>query len=185
METAAELLRARGYARTTIEEIAERAGVAVQTIYNAIGGKPAVLDAVLDVVAAGPDAPRRVAEFMSERTRLVRTADEAASLLGEWFAGVHPRTVWLMRVIRDAAAVDASVASLEERRAAQRFANYRHGAELIEERVGLAAGTTEDLAATIWSCGHPDTFHQLVERQGWSVADYREWVVRSIRRHLA
>ena len=175
-----------GYAGTTIDEVADRAGVAVQTIYNAVGGKAALLDAVLDAVAAGPDAPRLVPEVMSERTRAVRDPEEAASLLADWFADVHPRTAWLMRVIRDAAAVDPTVAAFEERRAGQRFTNYRHGAEIIAQRVGLRDATSaEELAATIWSCGHPDTFHMLTGARRWSVDAYRDWVRRSIRRHLA
>ncbi len=63
---AAELLFIRdGYARTTIGDIAEEAGVVVQTIYNAIGPKSKLLSAVLDRAAAGPLAPRSVPEFMS------------------------------------------------------------------------------------------------------------------------
>lgn len=186
VRAATSLFRERGYAGTTIDEVAERAGVAVQTIYNAVGGKTALLDAVLDAVAAGPDAPRVVADVMAERTRAVNGAEEAAALLADWFADLHPRSAWLMRVIRDAAAVDPAVASFEERRAAQRFANYRRGAEIIAERVGLRDATPpEELAATIWSCGHPETYHLLTGVRGWSVDDYRGWVRRSIRRHLA
>lgn len=186
VRAASGLFRERGYAGATIEDVAARAGVAVQTIYNAIGGKPALLDAVLDSVAAGPDAPRLVPEVMAERTRAVRGAEEAAALLADWFADVNPRSSWLMRVIRDAAAVDASVAAFEERRAERRFTNYRIGAEILAERVGLRDGTTpEQLAATIWSCGHPETYHLLTGLRGWSLDDYRAWVHRSVRRYLA
>jgi AcrR family transcriptional regulator len=186
VRAAAGLFRERGYAGTTIEEVADRAGVAVQTIYNAVGGKTVLLEAVLDTVAAGPDAPRLVPEVMAERTRAVESGDEAATLMADWFADVNPRSAWLMRVIRDAAAIDFSIAALEERRAAQRFANYRMGAEILAERVGLRDDTTpEQLAATIWSCANPETYHLLTGARGWSLDAYRAWVHRAVRRHLA
>jgi len=186
VRAAAGLFRERGYAGTTIEDVAERAGVAVQTIYNAVGGKTVLLDAVLDAIAAGPDAPRLVPEVMAERTRAVESSDEAAALMADWFADVNPRSAWLMRVIRDAAAIDPSIAVLEERRSAQRFANYRMGAEILAERVGLRDDTTpEHLAATIWSCGNPETYHLLTGPRGWSLDAYRAWIHRAIRRHLA
>lgn len=38
----------RGYARTTIAEIAREAGVAVATVYTSVGGKPVLLEQLLD-----------------------------------------------------------------------------------------------------------------------------------------
>src|SRR5690242_21140759 len=56
--TAADaLFRAHGYVGTRLETIAARAGVSVQTVYNAVGGKAAVLKAVYDVTLAGDDEP--------------------------------------------------------------------------------------------------------------------------------
>ena len=45
---ARELFLARGYVRTSLNAVAAQAGVAVQTIYNSVGNKAAVLAAVLD-----------------------------------------------------------------------------------------------------------------------------------------
>src|SRR5680860_1900901 len=51
------LMLERGYVATSIGSIADEAGVAVQTIYNSVGNKADVLSAVLDLAAAGADAP--------------------------------------------------------------------------------------------------------------------------------
>ena len=45
MEAAQELFEAHGYAATTIQQIAERADVAWQTVYATYGNKVAILSA--------------------------------------------------------------------------------------------------------------------------------------------
>jgi AcrR family transcriptional regulator len=46
LDAARALLLKRGYGGATVDAIAARAGVSVQTVYNAVGGKAAVLKAV-------------------------------------------------------------------------------------------------------------------------------------------
>ena len=46
-----------GYRGTTMESIAERAGVAVQTVYFHFGNKRTVLKEAVDVAAVGDDEP--------------------------------------------------------------------------------------------------------------------------------
>src|SRR5919204_4042216 len=49
----------RGYAATTVEAIARAAGVAVPTLYAAVGGKRAVLWALLEAMARDVGVPDR------------------------------------------------------------------------------------------------------------------------------
>src|SRR6476646_6145232 len=51
-----------GYVGSTIEEVAEQAGVAVQTVYYVFGTKPNLLAAVLDATVAGDIQPLPVLE---------------------------------------------------------------------------------------------------------------------------
>ena len=48
---------AEGYGSTTLEQIAARAGVAVQTVYFHFGNKRTVLKEAVDVAAVGDDEP--------------------------------------------------------------------------------------------------------------------------------
>jgi AcrR family transcriptional regulator len=167
----------RGYAGTTIESIAEEAGVAVQTIYNTVGVKSAVLEMVLDTTAAGSGATVPVRDLMARRTDQVASAAGVVAVLADWFVEVHERTAEVFRVIRDAAAVDPEIAAIDRRRAAQRFANYHLAAEEIARRSQLAPGLdVAGAAAVIWSVGSPQTYRLLVIEQGWDVARYRRWV---------
>lgn len=185
VEAARRLFVERGYVGTTIEAIAEAAGVAVQTIYNSVGAKRDLLSRVLDYSAAGAQAPVSVPEFMRARTANAADASEIVALLADWFVEVHGRTAPIMRVIQDAAAVDTEVATLEARRARQRFENYREPVHEIARRGGPDHGAAvDDGAAVIWTLGHPTVYRFLVLEQGWPIERYRAWVERGLYAQL-
>lgn len=180
-EAARDCFLADGYVATSMGAIARRAGVSVQTIYNTVGNKAAVLSAVIDLVAAGPQAPTPVRTFMQERTRATHTLTDMLALLADWLVDVHPRLADLFRLIRQAAAIDPDVETLERERAGQRLANYRLAAAHIRSLGGLTNGMTdEDAAAVIWSLGHPDTYRFLVIDHGWSSDRYRTWLTAGL-----
>lgn len=186
VDAAAELFLGNGYVSTSIEAIASRAGVAIQTIYNSVGNKPALLSAVLDAAVAGPNSPRTVAEFMAERVAGAADVPAVVAVLADWFAEGMPRSRATFAAIGQAAAVDPAVARLRDERARQRLANYRHAAAAIRERGGLGNGMDDDeAAAVIFAVGHPDSYATLVEACGWSLPRYRSWVYASLLGALA
>ncbi|WP_028271556.1 TetR/AcrR family transcriptional regulator [Arthrobacter sp. UNC362MFTsu5.1] len=184
--TARRLFLANGYVRTTIEGIAVESGVAVQTVYNSVGNKAALLSAVLDAAASGPNAPAQVLEFMRERTRQALDLDAVLAVLADWFVEVHQRTGAVLGVIAQAAAVDTDVAKLEKARALQRLTRYHEAAAAVRELGGLTSGMSdEDAAAAIWSLGHPQAYRTLVNDAGWTPEAYREWILRALAAALA
>ena len=176
VDAAAQLFAEQGYVGTSIGAIASRAGVAVQTIYNAVGNKAAVLSAVLDAAASGPNAPMPVPEFMAERSRQAPDAAAILDLLADWFVEVNERTAPIQWVIRQAAAVDTDVAELERARSRRRLRNYGLAAAALRERGGLGGMTDEAAAATIWTLGHPTAYRTLVIDEGWTPDAYRAWL---------
>jgi len=54
---AGRLFAERGYAATSIEDIAEAAGVSRATVFTSVGGKPILLKTALDVAIVGDDEP--------------------------------------------------------------------------------------------------------------------------------
>ncbi|MFF1382251.1 TetR/AcrR family transcriptional regulator [Arthrobacter sp. NPDC058288] len=184
--TARELFAANGYVRTTIEGVSAESGVAVQTVYNSVGNKAALLSAVLDDAASGPNAPAQVLEFMRERTRQAPDLGSLLAMLADWFVEVHQRTGTVLGVIAQAAAVDADVAKLEKARALQRLTRYHEAAAAVRERGGLTSGMSdEDAAAAIWSLGHPQAYRTLVNDAGWTPEAYREWILKALAAALA
>lgn len=183
--SARRLFTTEGYVRTTIDGIAAESGVAVQTVYNSVGNKAALLSAVLDSAAAGGGQPG-VLEFMRERTRKAPDFDSLIGVLADWFAEVHPRTAGIVAVIGQAAAVDESAAQLEKDRGQQRLRRYEEAAAETRARGGLSSGMSDaEAAAAIWSLGHPQVYRALVQDAGWPVPAYREWIAKALAAALA
>ncbi|MEX1079569.1 MAG: TetR/AcrR family transcriptional regulator [Homoserinimonas sp.] len=179
---ARELFLTRGYVRTSLTAAAELAGVAVQTIYNSIGNKAALLAAVLDQATTGPGAPRSVSEFMQERADLTGGITGLSRLLADWIAEVNERSTEILTLIHQTAAVFPEVAALERERGERRLSNYGRAAAVARARGGLTAGTTDaEAAAAIWSLGHPQIYRSLVVDGDWTTDAYRQWLAQSLR----
>ncbi len=185
VEAAARLFVEHGYYGTSIGRIASEAGVAVQTIYNAIGAKRDVLSRVLDFAAAGDRAPVPVSQFMYEQAERESDPREIIAQLVEFWKGALPRTAPVFRVMREAAAVDPEAAALERARASQRLRNYALAARLLAERGALHPGLTIDqAAATIFTIGHPESYRTLVLEGDWDHDRWASWVRISLEATL-
>lgn len=185
VEAALLLFGERGYVATTMEDLAVEAGVALQTIYNSIGGKRAVLSRAIDLTAAGPQAPRRVPEFMAQRTAAATDPMQVATMLADWFVEVNERMVDVWEIMGMAASIDEGVAELERERASQRYRNYQGAAAAIARLGGLGGLAEEEAAAAIWTLGQPGVRRFLVVDEGWSTERYRAWLVVALTRILA
>ncbi len=181
VETATRLFVERGYAGTTITQIARESGVAVQTIYNSAGSKPQLLSLVLSRAAAGDRAPRPVPAFMTEQAQAEPDPRKVVAQLVEFWTGGLARTAPIFEVIRQAAAIDPEIARLETERSQQRLANYAIAGRLLAERGDLRPGLTpEHAAAIIFSLGHPESYRLLVGNSGWSTERWAAWVTDAL-----
>jgi AcrR family transcriptional regulator len=176
VEVAARLFAERGYHATSVGRIAAEAGVAVQTIYNAIGSKSDVLSRVLDFAAAGERAPTPVPQFMRERAEREPDPRRIIADLVEFWRAALPRVAPVLQIIREAAAADEQAAALERARAAQRLRNYGHAAKVLADRGALRRGLTlDDAAAAIFAIGHPEVYRALVLDGAWDGDRWAAW----------
>jgi AcrR family transcriptional regulator len=185
VEAASRLFLERGYHATSIGRIASEAGVAVQTIYNAVGSKHDLLSRVLDFAAAGERAPVPVPKFMSKQAESEPHPRRIIAQLVEFWRSALPRTAPVFRIIREAAGADSEIAALERGRSAQRLANYRQAARLLAERNGLRPEMTiDDAAAAIFAIGHPETYRALVVDGEWDDEAWSNWVQATLEAAL-
>ncbi|TFB58077.1 TetR/AcrR family transcriptional regulator [Cryobacterium sp. Hz7] len=186
VRAALQLMLERGYISTTLGSIAAEAGVAVQTIYNSVGGKAAVLSAVLDRVAARAHEPEAGPPPLRSQIAEARTAAEIVRILTGWIADLNAQTSGVHRVIAQAAGVDADIAELEMRRSAQRLLQYGEVATALRSRHSLRGGVSDhEAAATVWALGHPQAYRSLVLDLGWSDAAYRDWLAKALQGALS
>lgn len=184
LQSARRLFLEKGYLGTTIEAVAREAGVAVQTVYNAVGNKAALLAGVFEDTVSGPEAPRPAPAFLQERSEAVADVGGIVRLLGAWFVEVHARMAPVWKLLEEAAAHDEGLAAFARKRAHQRLRNYELAAAQIQKRGGLAGMTLEEAAALIWTVGHPLVYRTLVLEQRWPAERYRRWVEKALRAAL-
>ena len=177
IEAAHDLFVHQGYAGTTIEAIARRAGVSVQTVYNSVGNKAAVVAAVYDTALAGDDAPVPVAERPTFTAVLAER--DARRCLGRYAAlsrELGERAAPLVAAILAEAGnpdLRALAATAEQQRAHGTAAVARH----LADRFGLAPALAVDEAADIlWALTAPETMIRLVHHRGWTWERYEAWL---------
>src|SRR3954465_14634815 len=101
---ATDLFVTEGYHATTLEQVATRAGVAVQTVYFHFGNKRTVLKEAVDIAAVGDEGP--AALLARGWLDPARAAPDQRRTLEIWVRNgraIYDRIGPIMRVVRDAA----------------------------------------------------------------------------------
>ena len=184
VEAAAALFESQGYGTTTIRQIAERAEVAVDTVYAAFGAKTRVLTAVIDLrLAAGTG----VANVM-ERPEALAVRDEPdprrqLRLLADDLATVVERVGPAFELMRSAASLEPAMAEVYEEMQGYRLRNLRVAIDWVAARGPLRLPPAE-AAETLWALAAPDTARLLREGRGWSRERYAEWLADVLVRTL-
>jgi AcrR family transcriptional regulator len=184
VEAARALMLERGWAGTTMADVAARAGVAVQTVYTVTGGgKAALAKRVWDVTLAGDDEPVAFADRPAARA--LRAETDPRRVLAGYAAvsrQVYGRLGPVARVLRaGAAAGDADLVRLidvtENERLAGSLAVCRHLAALgaLRDDVPL-----ERVAQRLWTITSGEQGDGLVVRCGWSLDEYEAWLAESM-----
>ena len=182
VSAASRLLVENGYGATTIDAIADAAGVSRKTVFTAVGGKLELLKTALDWAVAGDDRPvaladrRAMQQVLEERdptaliTRWVRIAVE-----------IDTRVARLFRAVEVAAGIDAAARELVEQSQRQRL----DGARMIIKRVAALEALTTELTRDeaidmAWLATDPALFDRLVLVRGWSTDRFEKWLGQTL-----
>ncbi|HEX7797596.1 MAG TPA: helix-turn-helix domain-containing protein [Vicinamibacterales bacterium] len=168
----------KGYAATTIPEIARAAGIAVDTVYAAVGKKPALFRLLVEAAISGSDGAVPAEE--RDYVRAIRKEADAARKLQLYAAAlrrIQPRLAPLFRVLQGAAPLDPELEALWKGIAQRRAKNMRLLARDLAAtgrlRPDLSVGTAADI---IWSMNSPEFYLLLVEQRGWSPNAFERWL---------
>ena len=170
VDAARALMAERGWGGTTIDAIAEKAGVATATVYSAFGNKLAIVEAMRQVMLRDAKIP--------ELTRQAEAEPDAARRLELWAKLVRQQmesSYDIISIHRQAARADPQFAA-EYRKVLDNRA--RHFAEFIRDLGdGLAdeidARTATDL---LWALSNEELWRELVQERGWSPERYEQWL---------
>jgi TetR/AcrR family transcriptional regulator, regulator of autoinduction and epiphytic fitness len=178
LAAAHELFVRQGYARTTIQQIADRADVAWQTVYAVFGGKPAILSAVFDVAVAGDDEPVPVPERPFVQA-IAEAGDPRAKarIFARHLREAGERIADVLSVIESAAATDPEIADLWRELQDQRLRGMTGAARAFREQGALRPGLSVGRAADIlWLYAGPWAYRSFVTDRGWSLDEYEAWI---------
>lgn len=179
LAAAAELFLDRGYAATTMSDVAGAAGVAVQTVYSAVGGKAELLKQAIDDAITGDDEPVAVIDRPEIRAvQAERDGRRKLELYAEFLRGSQSRTARLDQVLRVAADADADAAELKKNLDEAKHFGMTQFATNLKEHKQLRRGVTVAKAADVLFV-HMDSanYLNLVVGRGWSGRDYARWYV--------
>jgi AcrR family transcriptional regulator len=196
LRAAYELFCERGFAGTTMELIAQRAGVAVQTLYFTFHTKSAVLEEAMGAAIMGftrwdpritlavevnaRQAFRQQAWF--EAFERAATAQEALGVFLESSLEIFRRVAPLALVQAAAAVSDPDVRAAVELGERRRVEGFTLVVELLAKRARLRRGMSvrraSDILLTLLSA---ETYHHFTQRRGWSPSDYGKWLTETLR----
>jgi AcrR family transcriptional regulator len=177
---ARELFLKRGYAATTVPEIARAARVATQTVYASTGGKAAMFAELLEPAINDPTAAEAMtaARRAGDPERVLALCARAARSGQERYWDI---TYGLMR------------RPPEDELAQQAVANVT--AKCLEA-LGVIAQRLEDLGALgpgisaargtdiLWFYFGPSAWTSLVGDRGWTFDQAEQWLLEAARRDL-
>ena len=176
---ARDLFAKDGFTETTINRIAEHAGVAPQTVYAVFGSKGGIVASMLDEAEESADYRNRVAQMAAEQDpwRQLR-------LFAAWIRTLYETGAPVLKAALEARS-DPDVAELAKRGDDRRRDGTRRRtsgwAKQGALRNGLAA---EDAAQCMWLIASTEQYLKATEDLDWHPDQYEQWLGNLLEREI-
>lgn len=172
----------RGYAATTVGDIASAVGVSVETVYKAFANKAGLLKAMFDVAIVGDDAPIPFQQReVVARIRAEPDGRKKFEIYGDDYAERAERAVPVQLLVRAAAAADPSARAVLDQLNQERlsgmtaFSQHLHESKVL--RKGLQA---RDALDVLWLFTAPETYERLVIERSWTTRRFGRWIAQQL-----
>jgi AcrR family transcriptional regulator len=185
VDAAARLFVEHGFLATTIEAVAELAGVAVQTVYYAFGTKWHLLAAVLDTSVAGDVEPVAVLERpWVDELGAEQDAASAVRRLVEASVAILARTSPIYEVVRRAAS-DPDVGALLDDNRRRRRADQCRLIEILWRSGHLRPELDIDTAADVfYGLLNEEVFQLFTVDCEWDLDRFQRWATSLMLQQL-
>jgi AcrR family transcriptional regulator len=178
LEAAKAVFKARGYSATTMQGVADSAGVSLPTVYLYFRSKSDLIRSLADLVTSSADLS---IEHVLAETDPKRQLEIGAGIL----RALNGRSEVVADVLRSASAVDPKVSREWKRWKERHLAAVGSVARSLAKRKALRRDLDVAIATDIlYAIGGPDTFRQLVCERGWTSERYERWLVDAGQRLL-
>ena len=172
------LFAERGYATTTIAAIAQTAGVAVPTVYDAFGSKRGILEAARVTMLADSQIPELMAEAIKEPD-----GGRKLDLAARWLRQQMETSSDVIRAFREGARFDIDLAADHRRILDNRGRNMERFIDSMASSLApdMSTQTATDL---LWTFSNEELYRELVEERGWSADQFQAWLAETLRQQL-
>jgi TetR/AcrR family transcriptional regulator, regulator of autoinduction and epiphytic fitness len=182
VESARRLFMERGYEGATLEAIAAKAGVAVDTVYAAFGSKRRLLSRLIDVSLVGDDEGTPLLE--REGPLSVRREKDPVRQVG-LFANditvIMSRMAPIFSIMRAAAKAEPDVDKMLHNMLDSRFQGMAVFVEVLASNDSLRDGVTaQEAAETVWMLTSAEMYNLATMDRGWSVEKYQQWLADAL-----
>lgn len=176
----------RGYAGTTMSDIAEAAGVAVQTVYFTFHTKSELLSRAYDFAVLGegdPVPPDKAAWYakMTDEPDLTAAIRHAVEGIG----AIMTRATPLDTVVRAGGRSDPDTAAVRDFHERWRAQGYSTMVEILTAKSALRVSLSHERATQLLLLYlGMDVYRVLVLDFGWAHEDWVDWTVATIAEQL-
>ena len=168
-----------GFTETTIVRIADRAGVAPQTVYAVFGSKGGIVAAMIEAAEESADYATRIGEMLAEED-----PHRQLQLFVTWIRRLFETGGDVFRAALQAKH-DPDVAPLAERGDANRREGTRKLVGLWAAKGVLRNGLNpEDAAERLWLLTSVEQYFKAIDGLGWNGDEYEEWLGGLLDREL-
>jgi AcrR family transcriptional regulator len=184
VQAADELFREKGYTKATMKDIAERAGVARDTVHAVFGNKAALIPAMVDLRLVPDESVANVAEgpegqAVMQETDPVRQLELFAEFITKLNVALRP----VFTVMRSAAPSEPAVADTLDLLEKNRMRNMKRYASWFAARGPLRV-SEEDAADILFAIASPDVGQLLCDELGWTRQKHAAWIASMLKRAL-
>jgi len=186
VEVARKLFIDRGYSGTSIESIAQEAGVAPETIYALFGSKRTVLSRVIDVSVVGDGEPIpllvrseiREVEFEKDQRRQIQMFASRIQM-------IMSRVAPLFEVMRSAAKTELEINGLLQKYLDGKFQGMGYFVDCLLANGPLRNDLSKLKAVeTIWALTSAEVYNLFTVDRGWPAKEYEAWLSETLIRLL-
>lgn len=187
IEAAHEEFVTRGYHGATIVSIAERAGVAAQTVYFVFHTKAEVISAVIDFAVLGGDDTSKVPQATDWWAAMIAEprADEALRIFIRGAGPLFQRASAVSEVLRAAARGNEEVRERYRRSEDLRRQAFLEVIDAVRAKGKLRRGLDRRSATDLFLLLVGDaTYEVMIAEYGWSHDRWIDWLCGSVPRLL-
>jgi AcrR family transcriptional regulator len=184
LSAARELFGERGYAATTMAAIADRAGVALDTVYASAGRKPELARLLIETAISGTD--QAIPAELRDYVQAIQAAPDASTKIAIYAAAITaiaPRIARVLAIIRQAAADEPELAALWDEIAERRAANMRRFVADLAAVHPLRLDL-DQAADIVWATNSAELYQLLVGQRAWTPQHYERFLADTWHRLL-